>query len=253
MTEQMSSPSTTGTRALVLSVAVSAAGSATALISATGITTEAGQLSRGAVYSGLYLALGLAAGALALPFAPPRAAHRFGTRQVVLGGWSVVAAAWLLAGTAARAVVLRAASPHDAILGRLPDTDTYRDTADHPEATTTPGLVVYRFDAPLFFANAAQLRDSVLAAIETADPKAVHVLMDCELIYDIDASGAQVLIDLLDTLDRREVAMTLARVRTEVREQLDAAGISGRLASPGIHLEVDDGVREFTRQHGGGG
>lgn len=60
-------------------MALSTAGSATALISATGITTAAGGLSRGALFSGLFLALSMAAGAVALPFAP-RVAHRFGTR-----------------------------------------------------------------------------------------------------------------------------------------------------------------------------
>lgn len=75
MSDGASSPSSTGTRALVLTVALSTTGSAIALISATGITTSAGQMSRGAVYSGIYLALAMAAGTVALPFAP-RAAQR---------------------------------------------------------------------------------------------------------------------------------------------------------------------------------
>lgn len=90
-------PSSTGTRALVLTVALSTAGSAMALISATGITTSAGGMGRGAVYSGVYLALAMTAGAIALPFAP-RAAHRFGTRHAVLGMWSIVAALWIVSG-----------------------------------------------------------------------------------------------------------------------------------------------------------
>lgn len=97
MTKGPSSSSTGGARALVLTVALSTAGAAMCLISATGITTAAGGLSRGALYSGLYLALSLAAGALALPFAP-RAAYRFGTRYAVLGMWSVVAGVWTVSG-----------------------------------------------------------------------------------------------------------------------------------------------------------
>ncbi len=95
-----------GTRALVLTVALSTAGSATALISATGITTATGGLSRGALFSGLFLAASMAAGAIALPFAP-RAAHRFGTRQAVLGMWSIVAAAWIASG----ALIIAGAPP----------------------------------------------------------------------------------------------------------------------------------------------
>ncbi|MCH1448204.1 MAG: hypothetical protein L7U42_05835, partial [Candidatus Nanopelagicales bacterium] len=70
MNEVDHSRQASGTRALLLTVALSTAGSATALISATGITTAAGGLSRGALFSGLFLAASMAAGAIALPFAP---------------------------------------------------------------------------------------------------------------------------------------------------------------------------------------
>ena len=83
--------------AFVLCTALATAGGAIALISATGITTAAGQLSRGAIYSGIYLAVTLLAGALALPFAPI-SAHRFGTRQTFLGLMSLMAGGWLAAG-----------------------------------------------------------------------------------------------------------------------------------------------------------
>jgi SulP family sulfate permease len=142
-------------------------------------------------------------------------------------------------------VVQRAADPHTAVLGRLPGTDTFRDVADHPDAETTPGLLVYRFDAPVFFANAGRLRDGVLAALDEADEPVQHVLLDAELVYDIDSTGAQVVMELLDTLDDRGITMSMARVRTEIRDELDAAGITSRLAEPGIHLEVDDGVAAY--------
>lgn len=142
-------------------------------------------------------------------------------------------------------VLLRAASPHTAVLGRLPGTDTFRDVADHPDAETTPGLLVYRFDAPLFFANAARLRDEVLAAVDEADEPVQRVLLDAELVYDVDSTGAQVLLELLDSLDDRGVPLALARVRTEIRDELDAAGITARLVVPGAYLVVDDGVADF--------
>ncbi len=145
-------------------------------------------------------------------------------------------------------VVLRAANPHDAVLGRLPGTDTYRDTADHPQAQTTPGLLVYRFDAPVFFANVGQLRDGLLRALDATSPPASDVLLDCELVYDIDSTGVQVLAELLDTLDRRGVTLALARVRTEIRDELAVAGITNRLREPGIYLEVDDGVTDFVER-----
>ena len=147
-------------------------------------------------------------------------------------------------------VILRAASPHTAVLGRLPGTDTFRDVADHPDAETTPGLLVYRFDAPLFFANAGRLRDGILIALDTAEEPGHQVLVDAELVYDIDSTGAQVLLELLDNLDDRGVTLTMARVRSEIRDELDAARITGRLAGTGIYLEVDDGVAAYRSVEG---
>ncbi|MGB0113169.1 MAG: sulfate permease [Ilumatobacteraceae bacterium] len=143
-------------------------------------------------------------------------------------------------------VVLRAASPHTAVLGRVPGTDTYRDVADHPDAATFPGLVVFRFDAALFFANAPALHGGVLAAVATAE--ANTVVFDMESVHDVDATGVQVLNELLDDLDRRGVGLELARVRTEIRRDLAVGGIEDRLAGDGIHLEVDDAVSAYLER-----
>jgi SulP family sulfate permease len=140
-------------------------------------------------------------------------------------------------------VLQRAAAPSTAVLGRLPGTDTYRDVADHPDAELTPGLFVYRFDAPLFFANAGRLRDEILAGIDAADPPVRCVVLDMESIYDIDSSGAQTLLELLDGLDEQGVRLVFARVRTELRDELQNSGIEERIGSDRIYLEVDDAVR----------
>lgn len=146
------------------------------------------------------------------------------------------------------AVVLRASSPHTAVLGRLPGSDTYRDTADHPDAETFEGLLIYRFDAPLFFANAALMRDEITGAIEAAEKPITDVLIDAESIYDIDSTGAQVLLELLDILDLHRVRLTMARVRTEIRDELERSGVEDRLAAPGVYLQVDDGVEGYLRR-----
>ena len=124
----------------------------------------------------------------------------------------------------------------------MPGTDTYRDVADHPEAEPTPGLFVYRFDAPLFIANAGRLRDEVLAGIEASDPPAVCVVLDMESVYDIDSSGARTLLELMDGLDEQGVRLVFARVRTELRDELQNSGIEARISTDRIYLEVDDAV-----------
>ncbi|MGV0744210.1 SulP family inorganic anion transporter [Mycolicibacterium sp. XJ870] len=143
-------------------------------------------------------------------------------------------------------VVLRAASPHTAVLGKIPGTNTYRDIADHADAATIPGLLLYRFDAALFFANAPRLRDDVLNYVEAHHSSTV--VLNMESVDDVDSTAAQVLDELLDELDHRGVGLQLARVRSEIRHELQIAGIESRLAGTGIHLEVDDAVAEFLQR-----
>jgi SulP family sulfate permease len=145
-------------------------------------------------------------------------------------------------------VVVRAASPHTAVLGLIPGTDTYRDVADHPEAEIEPGLLIYRFDAPIFFANAGRLRDEVLD--RSTEAGATAVVLDMESVHDIDATGAQIMLELVDELDQRGIELSCARVRTELRDELAVAGIDARLVDE-IHLEVDDAVAAFRQRHSG--
>jgi SulP family sulfate permease len=142
-------------------------------------------------------------------------------------------------------VVLRSASPSTAILGRLEGTDTYRDIADHASATTVDGLLIFRFDAELYFANAGVLRDGILTGIDAADPPTEMVILDAESIDDIDSTGIQVMGELLDVLDERGIAFVMARVRTELRDELASTSFDTRLAGDGVYLQVDDAVTAF--------
>jgi SulP family sulfate permease len=145
-------------------------------------------------------------------------------------------------------LVMRASSPHTAVLGRVPGTDRYRDVQDVPDAEVVDGLLVYRFDAPLFFANSGHLRDEIADLMEAADHPVREVLIDAEAIYDIDATGAQILSELLDSLNEDGIQLSMARVKSEVREQLVAGGIEGRIGEDHFYLEVDDGVDDFRRR-----
>ncbi len=145
-------------------------------------------------------------------------------------------------------VVLKAASPHTAVLGRLPETDTYRDIDDHPDAITFPGVLIYRFDASLFFANAPRLRDEILELVDDGEVRTV--IIDMESVDDIDSTGAQVLTELLDELGRRGAGLELARVRTEIRDELDIAEIESRLAGGTVYLQVNDAVTAVLDRSG---
>ena len=70
-------------------------------------------------------------------------------------------------------------------------------------------------------------------------------VIDAESMYDIDSTGALVLLELLDVLDDMGVGLSFARLRTELRDEMESAGVDTRLAGDGIYLEVDDAVADY--------
>ena len=144
-------------------------------------------------------------------------------------------------------VALRAAQPRRTLLARVPGTDSFRSVDSVAEGTAEPGLVVYRFDAPLFFANAQLLADDVLAAVAegVASVPVRWVVIDAESIGEVDSTGAAMLSDLVDDLRTRGVVLSLARVKLPVAEYLSRAGVMAKLGTERVYLEVDDAVAAF--------
>jgi sulfate permease, SulP family len=115
-------------------------------------------------------------------------------------------------------VLRRAAIPHTAVLGRLPGgTPGYRDVEQHEGLQTMPGLIVYRFDAPLFFANADLFRDELLRLVLAAPAPVRQVIVNAEAIYDIDTTGIQMLERLHDDLAAESVRLGFARLKSKPR------------------------------------
>jgi SulP family sulfate permease len=144
-------------------------------------------------------------------------------------------------------VALRAAQPRRTLLARVPGTDSFRSVDSVAEGTAEPGLVVYRFDAPLFFANAQLLADDVLAAVAegVASAPVRWVVIDAESIGEVDSTGAAMLADLADDLRARGIVLSLARVKLPVAEYLSRAGVMAKLGTERVYLEVDDAVAAF--------
>jgi len=145
-------------------------------------------------------------------------------------------------------VAIRAAQPRRTLLVRVPGTDSFRGVDGVAEGTAEPGLVIYRFDAPLFFANAQLLADDIDAAVaEGAAPEPVRwVVIDAESIGDVDSSGAGVLADLADSLRERGITLAVARLKSAVAEYLARAGVIERVGAEHVYLEVDDAVAAFV-------
>jgi high affinity sulfate transporter 1 len=121
-------------------------------------------------------------------------------------------------------VVRRSAKPHDAVLGWVEELGRYGNVAVHRSALTTPGVVVYRLDDRLFFANAGYVKGRVLEAVRGA-PAPVHCLVfDAEAVTHVDATGLVALQELRTALGRDSIELVVARAKTPLLERLGEAG-----------------------------
>jgi anti-anti-sigma regulatory factor len=116
--------------------------------------------------------------------------------------------------------------PHVALLGRRPDDSRYEDLAVHGDAVPVPGTLIYRFEAPLIFANAEAFGDGVLAAVSRAQPAPRTVILDLEAVPEMDSTGQAALAELGQALERAGVELLVVRalggVRADVLQVVDA-------------------------------
>ena len=141
----------------------------------------------------------------------------------------------------------RAWRPHATELVRVDGLKGYHEAERHPEGRAVPGLMLYRFDAPLFFANAGFFVQDILARLT---PDIVRVTVTAEPITDLDATAAESLFSLLDELDRRGVALTFAELKGRVRDQAAAFGLVERIGADHFARTIGEAVHDYVRDHG---
>jgi SulP family sulfate permease len=141
-------------------------------------------------------------------------------------------------------VARRAMRPKTAVLGRVPGSDRYSDTDEHPDNEATPGLVVCRFDAPLFFANVDALIERIDALLTDTDPTPTAVLISAEAITDIDVTALDVFTAYVAELRARRIGVGVARMKADVLDQIERAGAVLAFADS-YYLETDDGVEAY--------
>jgi SulP family sulfate permease len=148
----------------------------------------------------------------------------------------------------------RVARPHDGILGYAPGVAGMHDVDDYPEAVTVEGLVVYRYDSPLFFANAEDFLRRALAAVDAAPWPVEWFLLNAEANVEVDLTALDALEDLRSELADRGIVVALARVKQDVRDDLDAAGFTGRIGPDRIYMTLPTAVatyaQEYAARHG---
>ena len=125
--------------------------------------------------------------------------------------------------------VRRAWRPHDAILGRADGVKGYHDLKRYPDARQIPGLVMLRWDAPLFFANADTFRARVLEVLAAAEPRPAWLVIAAEPITDVDTTAAEMLEELDKELHTLGVELAFAEMKDPVRDRLDRYGLTTRI------------------------
>lgn len=140
-------------------------------------------------------------------------------------------------------VVRRSARPHDAVLGWEPRLGRYADVAVHRGAQVTPGVVVYRLDDRLFFANAGYVRGRVREALRGAPgPPPRWLVLDAEGVSHVDAAGLDALVALAEALRGEGVAVAVARVKAPIRERLDDGGVTDAIGAERFFPTVHEAV-----------
>jgi high affinity sulfate transporter 1 len=145
-------------------------------------------------------------------------------------------------------IIRRVTRPGTAVIGRMPDEETYRNVTFYPEAQTVPGLLIFRFDSALFFSSAEYFGNEVLRYIAEAKDPVQRVLVDGETLNDIDTTGVDQLIKLHGDLERDRIELTFSEVRDPVRDMMRRAGAEEVIGAGNFYASVDEGVRAFLKR-----
>jgi len=152
----------------------------------------------------------------------------------------------------------RIVHPHDGVLGYVPDVAGMHDIDDHPNAVQVPGLVVYRYDSPLFFANSDDFVSRALAVVEAATRHArvEWFLLNAEANTEVDLTAVDALETLRSTLADREIRFAMARVKEDMRASLEAGGFLEKVGTDLIFPTLPTAVAAYAawyeREHGSG-
>lgn len=144
-------------------------------------------------------------------------------------------------------VIYHISRPHDALLDELDASGgtVYRGVADKETVMTEPGLIVYRFDAPLVFANATYFTERLEGVIAGAGAELKCVVLDSEAISDFDSTAAEALENLDTDLERRGVELWVARANEPLRELLQVTGLTDRIGPENIYPSVRAAVAAY--------
>ena len=254
---------------------VSSSGSRTALGDAAGSRTQVYSLVALAVVSGVVLFGGhavayipsAALGALIVYAAMKlidvgefRRLARFRRSELVLALTTALSVAVLgvlygvlvAIGLSILDLLRRVARAHDSVQGIVPGVAGMHDVDDYPEAAVIPGLVVYRYDAPLCFANAEDFRRRAITAVDQSPGPVRWFVLNAEANVEVDMTALDALERLRIECERRGIVFAMARVKHDLRDALMAAGMIDSIGEDRLFMTLPTAVDAYRRSQGGG-
>ena len=139
--------------------------------------------------------------------------------------------------------------PHSAVLGRAEGIKGYHDITRYPDARRIPGLVLFRWDAPLFFANAELFKDRVLDAAANSPTPVRWLVVAAEPVTSVDVTAADVLAELDRTLNEAGIELCFAELKDPVKDKLKRFGIFAQFGEDYFFPTVGAAVRSYLESH----
>lgn len=140
--------------------------------------------------------------------------------------------------------------PHSAVMGRAAGVPGYHDITRYPDAKLVPGLVLFRWDAPLFFANAEFFGDRILAAAKASPTKVRRIVVAAEPVTSVDITAADALVELADRLRKDGIELSFAEVKDPVKDKLKRFGLYDRFGDDAFFPTIETAVEVHCQTHG---
>jgi high affinity sulfate transporter 1 len=148
----------------------------------------------------------------------------------------------------------RVARPHDGILGYVPGIAGMHDIDDYADARVVPGLLVYRYDSPLFFANVEDFKRRALESLALVPAPVEWFVLNAEANVQVDITAIDALDELRRELAVRQVEFAMARVKQDLRDDLEAAGFIDQIGRDRVFMTLPSAVEAYvewyTERHG---
>jgi high affinity sulfate transporter 1 len=158
----------------------------------------------------------------------------------------VIQGIFMAVGLSLLVFIWRAWRPYHAILGRVDGMKGYHDITRHPDAKRIPGLILFRWDAPLFFANAEMFREHVLRGVSNALTQTRWIVVAAEPVTDVDITSVDMLTELEGELKRSGIILCFAQMKGPVKDRLKNYGLFDTIGAERFFPTIGQAVDHYV-------